>query len=108
MLAAFLLTTFVAVLTYFGVVVVRRLAIRDNVFDIPNQRSSHTQPTPRGGGLAIDVVVLAMWIGYTVLLLPSTEWIPRLVFAGAATLIAAISWLDDVYSISNRIRFSTH
>jgi len=97
-----------AVLTYVGVIPVRRWALRGNVIDIPNQRSSHTQPTPRGGGLAIDAVVLLAWIGYILLRLPSQEWTPRLVLAGGAILIALVSWLDDLYSLSNSIRFAAH
>lgn len=97
-----------AALTYVGVVLVRHWALRGNIIDIPNQRSSHTQPTPRGGGLAIDVIVILFWIGYTLLRLPSSDWPPRMIFAGGAIVIAAISWLDDLYTLSNLIRFVTH
>jgi UDP-N-acetylmuramyl pentapeptide phosphotransferase/UDP-N-acetylglucosamine-1-phosphate transferase len=34
---------------------VRIVAIRKSIMDIPNDRSSHTVPTPRGGGLAVAV-----------------------------------------------------
>src|SRR5437588_701232 len=108
MLEALVLVGLAAVLTYVGVIPVRRWALRGNVIDIPNQRSSHTRPTPRGGGLAIDAVVLLAWIGYILLRLPSQEWTPRLVFTGGAILIALVSWLDDLYSLSNSIRFATH
>jgi Fuc2NAc and GlcNAc transferase len=37
--------------------VVVRLLIRGSVLDIPNERSSHTVPTPRGGGIAIVAAV---------------------------------------------------
>ena len=36
--------------------VLRRYAIHRSVIDIPNERSSHDVPTPRGGGLAVAVV----------------------------------------------------
>ena len=45
-LIAFILTL---VLTY----LVRKLALKKNIIDNPNERSSHTIPTPRGGGLVI-------------------------------------------------------
>ena len=34
---------------------VRRLALAHGVLDIPNERSSHSSATPRGGGMAIVV-----------------------------------------------------
>jgi glycosyltransferase WbpL len=37
----------------------RRIAVARSVLDVPNERSSHTSPTPSGGGLAIVVVVLS-------------------------------------------------
>ena len=36
--------------------VLRRYAIRRSVIDIPNERSSHVIPTPRGGGLSVAIV----------------------------------------------------
>ncbi len=52
---------FAAILIFLGVFVlgffltdwVRGLAIRRNILDHPNSRSSHVAPTPRGGGLAV-------------------------------------------------------
>ena len=35
---------------------VRRWTIKKAILDLPNERSSHTIPTPRGGGLAIAIV----------------------------------------------------
>ncbi len=32
---------------------VRQFALKKDIIDIPNERSSHSIPTPRGGGLAI-------------------------------------------------------
>lgn len=46
---AFLLA---AVASYGLVEAVRHWVVRRSVLDIPNDRSSHTDPTPRGGGLA--------------------------------------------------------
>ena len=39
---------------------VRTWALARAVLDVPNARSLHAAPTPRGGGLAIVVVVLAL------------------------------------------------
>ncbi|HEX2190364.1 MAG TPA: hypothetical protein VHG51_15760, partial [Longimicrobiaceae bacterium] len=38
---------------------VRRYALARSILDVPNQRSSHTVPTPRGGGIAVAGVFLA-------------------------------------------------
>ena len=38
----------------------RRYALAKNLIDIPNERSSHSVPTPRGGGVAIVVSFLAV------------------------------------------------
>ena len=38
---------------------IRRYALRHGVMDVPNERSSHTEPMPRGGGMAIVVTVVA-------------------------------------------------
>jgi UDP-N-acetylmuramyl pentapeptide phosphotransferase/UDP-N-acetylglucosamine-1-phosphate transferase len=47
-------------LSFAGVGVFRRWAEKRGILDLPNDRSSHTQPTPRGGGLVIVVVALAL------------------------------------------------
>lgn len=60
---------------------------RHSVLDIPNQRSSHSAPTPRGGGV---VVVLAILVG--LLLLPAS---PMLVGVGIAVLCAGLLGLAE-------------
>ncbi len=42
---------------------VRRYAVARAVVDLPNERSLHRVPTPRGGGLAVALVVLAAHAG---------------------------------------------
>ena len=39
--------------------VIRKVALARGVLDFPGSRSSHTLPTPRGGGVAIVLTVLA-------------------------------------------------
>ena len=99
-LAAFLLS-------YIGVAGLKRWAERRQILDIPNERSSHTRPTPRGGGLAIVVVVLIGWLVVLSLYPDSWERAGLLYVIGAA-LIAAVSWVDDLRSLSNRVRFGAH
>ena len=73
-----------------------RLAfIRWGVVDVPNARSSHRDPVPRGGGLAFVAVILAAWSG---LALAGTPGLPWPMLAGAAA-IAAISMADDIRGV---------
>jgi UDP-N-acetylmuramyl pentapeptide phosphotransferase/UDP-N-acetylglucosamine-1-phosphate transferase len=77
---------------------------RRRLLDIPNNRSSHTRPTPRGGGLAIVIVVLVgamAWI--------ATRFgmrAPLVAFWITGTGIAAVGWLDDVRSLRASTRLA--
>jgi UDP-N-acetylmuramyl pentapeptide phosphotransferase/UDP-N-acetylglucosamine-1-phosphate transferase len=96
-----------AVLAYLGVAVLIRWAERRQILDIPNERSSHTRPTPRGGGLAIVVVALGGWL--VALSLSRDAWKGTdLIYVVGAAFVASVSWLDDLRSLSNRVRFGTH
>jgi len=75
---------------------VLRFLRRRGVLDIPNERSSHSAPTPRGGGIAVIGVLLAAWL---ILWLagegsaaPGNFWL----VLGAGAGLALISWFDDV------------
>lgn len=74
------------------------------MLDVPNERSSHARPTPRGGGIVIAVVSLAAYGGAAHLGGGSIKW-PYIM---AAVIIAGISWLDDVHSLSPLIRLLSH
>ena len=94
-------------LSYLGVAGLKRWAERRRILDVPNERSSHTRPTPRGGGLAIVLIVLFGWS--VVLSLYPGPWVRAgLLYAIGAALIAAVSWVDDLHSLSNRLRFGVH
>jgi UDP-N-acetylmuramyl pentapeptide phosphotransferase/UDP-N-acetylglucosamine-1-phosphate transferase len=63
------------------------------VLDQPNERSSHTHPTPRGGGI---VVVAVLVISFWVIQVATGAPLWRLaVLTGAIGVLAAVSWLDD-------------
>lgn len=66
--------------------------------DVPNERSSHAVPTPRGGGMAIVLITLAGGIYWMT---------PRMaaVFA-AALLIAAVSFADDLRHLPATLRLA--
>jgi Fuc2NAc and GlcNAc transferase len=103
-----LLTTgmIIALAAFLGVMVVRRWAEKQ-LLDIPNERSSHVRPTPRGGGIVIALITIVGLIGFTVV---STDGptVSTLVIIASAILVAAISWLDDLQTVPNRVRFAVH
>lgn len=55
---------------------VRRYLVRRRVLDIPNGRSSHSVPIPRGGSLSIVVVFLGsvLWFAYRGAISSSLGW----------------------------------
>ena len=72
-----------------------RIADRFNIIDKPNERSSHTKVVIRGGGV---IYVLGMWI-YAAFF--GIEMWPFLL---GLTLVAGISFVDDIHSLPNSIR----
>ena len=90
--------------TYTGILLFIRWSLRRNLFDVPNERSSHTVPTPRGGGLIIVIVCLTAYTVSTIFLKGSFSWCYLL----GAFLVAAVSWLDDLYKVSVIWRFFIH
>lgn len=84
----------------------RRYALHKSLLDIPNGRSSHTVPTPRGGGVAIVVSYLAaltLLFGDGALALPVF-----LAMGGAGLAIAALGFLDDHGHVAARWRLLGH
>jgi len=80
------------------VVVLRRRAILDH----PNERSNHTIPKPRGGGLAVVPIALVAWIAVPFPALP-----PGLaVILSSAAVLALLSWADDLRSLPAALRFA--
>lgn len=76
-----------------------KIADRFNIIDKPNERSSHTQITLRGGGVIfyIGCLIYFLWSGFQY----------PFFFLGI-TLITIISFLDDILTLSNKIRLAIH
>ncbi len=91
-------------LTYLGVALFRRWSFKFGFLDVPNERSSHETPIPRGGGAIIVIICLA---GYLIVsaLFPETFSLGYLL---GGILVALVSWLDDVYTIPSGLRFIAH
>lgn len=82
----------VAELMYF------RIADRVNIVDKPNERSSHSTIVLRGGGI---IFLLSLWI-WAALFGFHSVW-----FLLAVTLIAGVSFVDDVRSLPDSVRLVT-
>ncbi len=73
-----------------------QIMLRRGVLDHPGARSSHSQPTPKGGGVGI---VTAFLVGVTAVLLSGGGRLPTVPTCGllvATLVIAVVSYLDDV------------
>ncbi len=85
---------------------IRYYALSHNLMDIPNERSSHTVPTPRGGGLAI---VLSFLFALQLLGIFSLNSGPLFwALLGAGTWVALVGFLDDHQHIPARWRLLAH
>lgn len=96
----------VAVLSFVLTAVLRRYALAQSIIDIPNARSSHTIPTPRGGGVAIVVSFLASLPVFGVFEL--VPWQQLIAVGGAGALVAVIGFMDDHGHIAARWRLLGH
>ncbi|RXM46303.1 glycosyltransferase family 4 protein [Flavobacterium sp. YO12] len=76
-----------------------KVANRFNIIDKPNQRSSHTEVTLRGGGIIFWFSVLLYFVQHI-----QTNYF----FFTGITLVSLVSFWDDIQSLSNKIRISIH
>ncbi|MEH6679301.1 MAG: glycosyltransferase family 4 protein [Sediminicola sp.] len=73
------------------------LAKRFNIIDRPNERSSHTKPTIRGGGI-LFVVSTLLFFFFSEFQYPY--------FVLGLLLVALISFVDDLYTLGSKIRLA--
>jgi len=93
-LALFILVVlFIIELLYF------KIADHFNIIDKPNHRSSHTEITIRGGGIVFSIGAFIFFVLFGF----QYQW-----FLTGLFLISAISFLDDVITVSNKIRLCIH
>jgi len=76
-----------------------RVADRFNIIDKPNQRSSHTEITLRGGGIIFWFSALLYFVQH----IDNNSF-----FFTGITLVSLVSFWDDIQSLSNKIRISIH
>ena len=70
-----------------------------NIIDKPNQRSSHTEITLRGGGIIFWFSALLYFVQHIQ---------NNYFFFTGITLVSLVSFWDDIRSLSNKIRISIH
>jgi len=73
--------------------IIRRSALRKQLLDIPNDRSLHSVPTPRGGGAAIVLVFIASIVALSVNNYVDTK--NAVVLVGCGAIVALTGFLDD-------------
>ncbi len=84
----------------------RRYALSHSLMDIPNERSSHTIATPRGGGVAIVITFLGALV--CLMWLAPDHQAELIALLGAGALVAWIGFMDDHGHIAARWRLLAH
>jgi Fuc2NAc and GlcNAc transferase len=100
------LFTALAVLSAALTAILHRYAVARRLLDVPNARSSHAVPTPRGGGVAI---VITLFMALTIGLF--RQEVPLALAASlgiAGGLVAVVGFLDDHGHIAARWRLLAH
>lgn len=87
------LTLFILELIYF------KLADRFNIIDKPNERSSHSSLTLRGGGIIFPIAALLFFLLFQF-------QFPY--FLMGLLAISLISFLDDIHTLNNKLRIGVH
>jgi UDP-N-acetylmuramyl pentapeptide phosphotransferase/UDP-N-acetylglucosamine-1-phosphate transferase len=90
--------------SWVGVELFRRWSLGRELLDVPNERSSHSAPVPRGGGL---IIVAACVVGYALIALIFNTPL-SIGYLTGALLVAIVSWLDDLYSLPFWKRLIVH
>lgn len=99
-----LILTFVSSLLL--TVMARRYALSRGVLDIPNSRSSHTRPTPRGGGISFVITYSAYLLLSS--LRNTVDKNVAVALLGGGLIIALVGWMDDHRGLSPKLRLIVH
>jgi len=85
---------------------VQRYAVQLHLVQIPNHRSSHSKPTPQGGGIGIIVgfLLVSAWLLWQ----QQLNYPLFLTVIALALMIALTSLLDDLFHLSMQIRLFIH
>jgi UDP-N-acetylmuramyl pentapeptide phosphotransferase/UDP-N-acetylglucosamine-1-phosphate transferase len=78
-----------------------RYAVKNKITVIPNERSLHDQPTPKGGGIAI---VLTWYVGLTILYFAGIVEYRLFMALISGVFLAVVSFIDDIKDLKPVIR----
>ena len=88
----------ITILFFAGILLYFRVADHYNIIDHPNERSSHSDITIRGGG------IIFLFAGVAAVIMHPNYWLPML----GLFIIGIISFVDDRITLSSKIRILVH
>lgn len=94
---------FVTVILFISILIYFKIANKYNIIDKPNHRSAHTQITLRGGGIIFPISFIVFCL-YNFNEVIQNYWS----FGLGLLAICTISFIDDIKTLSNKIRLSVH
>jgi UDP-GlcNAc:undecaprenyl-phosphate GlcNAc-1-phosphate transferase len=86
----------ITVILFLCLTIYKKIAERFDILDIPNMRSSHNIPVIRGGGIIFPIAILVFFFF-------NDYQYPYFVLG--VFLISIVSFLDDIYTLSSKVRF---
>ncbi|MDD3181231.1 MAG: glycosyltransferase family 4 protein [Alphaproteobacteria bacterium] len=99
---------FVTIIAFFAswglTALLRKRLLAKAIMDVPNERSMHTLPVPRGGGLSVMATILA---GLS-FCLSQENLIPIGWLLAALGLLLCVSWIDDKKHVNPALRLVLH
>ena len=93
-----MLYIFIFIFLLLSMLIYFRIADKFNIIDKPNERSSHTKTTIRGGGIIFLLAIIISGI------LDQQYLVPMI----GASIIGIISFVDDRITLSSRVRVLFH
>jgi UDP-N-acetylmuramyl pentapeptide phosphotransferase/UDP-N-acetylglucosamine-1-phosphate transferase len=101
--AIFVVSALAWIASWTGTWAMTRWLTQRGIFDRPSERSSHDRPVPKGAGVAVVAVLLAIWIALALM-----GFVPRgiLGISGLAFVLAAVSWRNDLRDLSVTLRLA--
>jgi len=96
-----LLIIFLSIISFILTYIIRLFALKYKLIDVPNERSSHNVPTPKGGGVAI---VISWFLGITVLFFMGYVEDSLYFALLSGIILSVVSLIDDFVNVKPFIR----
>jgi Fuc2NAc and GlcNAc transferase len=95
-----------AAISYIAVIYAKRWALAHAIMDVPNARSSHSQPMPRAGGIGVVLTFSAALI--TISVIDGGQPVSARALLGGGLAVAIVGLVDDLRHLPPWIRLSVH